>query len=197
MATLATARPIYQPAMRIISSITNDYPALVTTSFANQYGTGMIVRLNIPQGYGMQEANQLYGPIVITGDTTFTIDIDTRLMSPFVYQISAGTTDGSGNASGTLSGTAAIIGLGQLFYIGTQMFEVVALTGALYTTGIGTGTMNLSSGAFTFTGALANTDIVWVPIAYPFNRQYSEVTPIGEVNSLVRYATRNIRPSLT
>lgn len=83
MAILANTRPIYQPAMRIISSITNDFPALVTTTFNHQYSTGMIIRLNIPQGFGMQEANQLYGPITVTGDTTFTIDIDTTNMDPY------------------------------------------------------------------------------------------------------------------
>jgi hypothetical protein len=74
------------------------------------------------------------------------------------------------------------------------MFEVVASTGALYTTGTGTGTMNLSTGAFTFTGAAINTDIIWVPIAYPFNRQYPNITPIGEINSTLQFATRNILP---
>ena len=77
MSILADQNPVFQRAMRVISSITNDYPAVVTTTFAHQYLTGLIVRLNIPKGYGMTQANQLYGPIVVTGDTTFTIDIDT------------------------------------------------------------------------------------------------------------------------
>lgn len=87
MAILATFQPTFQPAMRIISSITNDFPALVTTTFRHQYSTGMIVRLNIPTGFGMQEANQLYGPIIVTGDTTFTIDIDTLKMDPYVIPV--------------------------------------------------------------------------------------------------------------
>lgn len=84
MAILAVARPTFQPAMRIISSITNAYPAVVTTSFAHQYATGMIVRLNIPEGFGMQQANQLYSPITVTGSTTFTMDIDTSSFDPYV-----------------------------------------------------------------------------------------------------------------
>lgn len=84
MAILAVTRPTFQPAMRIISSITNAFPALVTTSFEHQYSTGMICRLNIPQGFGMQEANGKYGEITVTGDTTFTIDIDTSFMDPYV-----------------------------------------------------------------------------------------------------------------
>lgn len=88
MAILAVVRPTFQPAMRVVSSITNAFPALVTTTFKHQYGTGMIVRLDIPQGYGMMQANQLYGPIVVTGDTTFTIDIDTTQMDPFAAPMS-------------------------------------------------------------------------------------------------------------
>lgn len=84
MAILAVARPTFQPAMRIIASITNGFPAVVTTTFDHQYATGMIVRLNIPLGFGMQQANQKYAEIIVTGDTTFTIDIDTSQMDPYV-----------------------------------------------------------------------------------------------------------------
>lgn len=74
---LAQKFPVFQKAMRVISSITNANPAAVTTTFNHQYVTGMIVRLNVPNGFGMVQANQLYGPIIVTGDTTFTIDINT------------------------------------------------------------------------------------------------------------------------
>ena len=81
---LANPDPMYQPAMRIISAVTNAYPALVTTSFDHQYLDGLIVRLTIPKGFGMIQANQLYAPIIVTGATTFTIDIDTTDFDPFV-----------------------------------------------------------------------------------------------------------------
>jgi len=81
---LANPNPIYQPAMRIISVITNAYPASVTTTFAHQYKDGLIVRLYIPDGFGMVQANQLFAPILVTGTTTFTIDIDTTGFDPFV-----------------------------------------------------------------------------------------------------------------
>ena len=83
MAILAYQYPVYQPAMRIISNITNDFPAQVTTTFNHNYITGLIVRLIVPIGYGMVQANQLSGSIIVTGDTTFTIDIDTRYFSPY------------------------------------------------------------------------------------------------------------------
>ena len=83
MAILAQPFPVFQKAMRIISAITNANPASITTTFDHQYITGMIVRLNIPAGFGMVQANQLYGPIIVTGSTTFTIDIDTTKFDVF------------------------------------------------------------------------------------------------------------------
>ena len=83
MAILAQRFPVYQPSMRIIASISNANPAVVTTTFAHQYLTGTIVRLNFPLGYGMEQANQLTGEIVVTGSTTFSINIDTTLFDPF------------------------------------------------------------------------------------------------------------------
>lgn len=77
MAILAVENPTFQRAMRIISNITNAYPATITTTFEHNYQTGEIVRLIVPLGYGMVEANQKQGVITVTGDTTFTIDIDT------------------------------------------------------------------------------------------------------------------------
>jgi len=117
MAILAYPYPMFQRAMRIIASVTNGYPAVVTTTFNHQYITGMIVRLNIPTGYGMVQANQKYAPITVTGDTTFTIDINTTNFPAFV-----------------------------------------------------------------------------VPASFPYNAQYAQVTPIGELNYTLQAATQNVLP---
>jgi hypothetical protein len=117
MAILATANPMFQRAMRIIESITNANPAQVVTTFDHQYVTGMIVRLNIPKGYGMVQANTLYAPITVIDDVTFSIDIDTTYMEPFA-----------------------------------------------------------------------------TPVSFPESSQYAQVTPIGEVNSMLNAATQNILP---
>lgn len=79
----ADPNPIFQPAMRLISAITQNNPAVVTTTFAHQYITGTIVRLDIPIADGMQEANQLFGPISVLSDTTFSIPIDSTNFFPF------------------------------------------------------------------------------------------------------------------
>lgn len=83
MTILAIAQPTFQPAMRIITNITNANPAVVTTSFNHQYKNGTIIRLDVPNGYGMVQANQLYGPIVVLSPTTFSIAIDTRFFDSY------------------------------------------------------------------------------------------------------------------
>jgi hypothetical protein len=84
MSIQAQSYPVFQPAMRIITGITNGFPATVTTSFAHLYATGIIIRLIIPQGFGMYQANHLFGAITVTGSTTFTIALDTTHFDPFV-----------------------------------------------------------------------------------------------------------------
>jgi len=81
----ALPNPLFQPAMRQIVAVTNANPALVTTAFAHNYPDGTIVRLNIPPYFGMLQANQLQGTITNNGNPSqYTINIDTRLFSPFV-----------------------------------------------------------------------------------------------------------------
>jgi hypothetical protein len=117
MPILAQVKPVFQPAMRVISSITNSAQALVTTTIPHQYDTGMIVRLNLPQGFTMQQVNQKTGIITVINPTSFVVDIDTSLFEPF------------------------------------------------------------SS-----------------PTSFPDDRQYAQVTPVGEINSSLSDATRNVLP---
>lgn len=84
MSILAQQFPIFKPAMRIITAITNGFPASVTTSFDHGYPSEIIVRIVVPLGYGMEEINGMFGSIIVTGATTFDIDIDTRYFDPFV-----------------------------------------------------------------------------------------------------------------
>ena len=75
--------PTFQPAMRLITAITQANPAVITTSFANNYVSGTIVRLDIPIADGMQQVNGLTGTITVLSPTTFSINIDTTLFDPF------------------------------------------------------------------------------------------------------------------
>jgi len=76
--------PQFQPAMRVITAITNGFPAIVTTDINNNYQTGLVVRLDIPEDYGMVQANQLFGPITRIDATNFSIRIDTTYFDPFI-----------------------------------------------------------------------------------------------------------------
>ena len=99
--------------------------------------------------------------------------LGTVLMNPFVSGISAqlfsrvrllvGSTNGSGDASGTVPGT--IFNIGQLFSIGTQIFTVNVLgtPAAMLNTGSGTGTYDTSNGNFVFTGVTAGQNIYFYP----------------------------------
>lgn len=83
MAILATESPTFQLAMRIVNNITQANPAVVTTSFDHDYVTGAIVRLYVPLGYGMVQANEKKGAITVLTPTTFEINLDTTQFDPF------------------------------------------------------------------------------------------------------------------
>lgn len=81
--------PTYLPAMRIITNITQDIEAVITTSFDNSYISGEIVRISVPffKGYypwGMQQILDQQGEIEVLNSTQFKISIDTRYYDPFI-----------------------------------------------------------------------------------------------------------------
>lgn len=81
--------PTFQPALRLVSDISNSNPAIVVTTFDNQYKTGTIVRLHIPPGIGMQQADGLTGTIRVIVPTIFEMDIDTTNFDPLLSPIGA------------------------------------------------------------------------------------------------------------
>lgn len=89
----AYAFPVYQPAMRMILSITQGFPAAVVTTLNgttpgnHQYITGTVIRLDMNPAFGMMQANQVTGTITVTGDTTFTINIDTTNFDAYVVPL--------------------------------------------------------------------------------------------------------------
>lgn len=82
-ASPATAFPAFQPAMRIVTAITQSNPAVITTSFAHQYITGTIVRLDIPQIDGMQQIGNILFQITALSPTTFSVPVDSRTYQAF------------------------------------------------------------------------------------------------------------------
>jgi len=79
----AIETPTFQPALRLIDSITKNDPTTVTTTFDHDYETGTIVRIYVPNGYGMKQMDKLTGKITVTGTDTFTMDIDTTSFDAF------------------------------------------------------------------------------------------------------------------
>lgn len=72
------------PHARLISDVTNDMFAIVTTTEAHGYDVGQYVMLEVPLDYGMY-LPQVQAKIVAIGDTThFTTDINTLLQPDFV-----------------------------------------------------------------------------------------------------------------
>jgi hypothetical protein len=80
----ALTDPTFMPAVRDIIAITQASPLQVTTSFPHGYLSGLIVRLLIPNYFGMTILNKIKGSIVVTGSTTFTMAIDSTHFDPFV-----------------------------------------------------------------------------------------------------------------
>lgn len=81
----ANPSPTYQPAMRLISGITNAVQPTITTTFDHDYLVGLLVRFYIPSEYGMVQLNHLTGQVLsVPTDATFTINIDTSSFDTFI-----------------------------------------------------------------------------------------------------------------
>ena len=82
--------PTFQPAQRNILSITQSFPAVVTTTFDgtspgdNQYTSGMIVSFRIPYMWGMTALDTQQAVITVISPSSFSVPIDTTLYEPFV-----------------------------------------------------------------------------------------------------------------
>ena len=75
--------PRFQPAMRLITGITNARKCVVTTSFDHDYVSGLILRILVPKEYGMFQINNKVSEITVLGPTTFSLNIDTTSYDSF------------------------------------------------------------------------------------------------------------------
>ena len=72
----------FEPKRHIITAITNAQPAIVT-AVNHGYSTEETVRINVSHSYGMFiESAQVL--IQVINANTFSIDLDTTLLDPFV-----------------------------------------------------------------------------------------------------------------
>ena len=77
------------PSSLLIVAITQSFPMIVTCTVnpvtaSNTYIAGQLVILNIPYSYGMFQANQLVGQIILVNGLNFSLDIDSTLFDAFV-----------------------------------------------------------------------------------------------------------------
>ena len=75
--------PVWQPAQRVISSITNANPGVVTTTAPHGYFSGLIVLFYFPVNFGMVELVGNNYIITVLSPTTFSINQDTTFFTPF------------------------------------------------------------------------------------------------------------------
>jgi len=79
----AVASPVFQPAMRMITNITNANPCVITTSFAHNFYSTDIVMLYIPRAFGLHELSNRIGQVTVIDDTSFSFPVDTTLMDAY------------------------------------------------------------------------------------------------------------------
>lgn len=102
----------------------------------------------------------------LTGSMVGTSVLET---SPYLFVENVGTTDGIGDATGTVP--ASYRAIGNTFLIGDQLFTVVVANGFLNTTGTGVGVFDINTGNYTFTGADQFAAIFVRTLADPFEAQ--------------------------
>jgi hypothetical protein len=72
------------PASNVVTAITNALNTLVTTQTPHGYSAGFYVRLYIPNGFGMPQANGVQTLIqTVPTPTTFTCDLNSLNFYPF------------------------------------------------------------------------------------------------------------------
>jgi len=85
----ALMEPPYKPAMRNILSITQANPCVITTTYDginpgnHDYITGTILRLYVPNNFGMVQANWVIGTITVLNATQFSFPLDTTYFDVF------------------------------------------------------------------------------------------------------------------
>ena len=84
--------PTYQPAMRIVTAVTQSNPAVVTTSCPHQYENGIIVRFDIPLQNGMPQLAGTSFPwntyvVTVVNATQFSVNVDSTNFQPYVDNV--------------------------------------------------------------------------------------------------------------
>lgn len=71
------------PMSLLITAITNSSPAIVTVAVSNTYIVGMLIKLTVPDDYGMFQADQQTSQIIAINGLNFTLLLDTSNYDAF------------------------------------------------------------------------------------------------------------------
>ena len=74
----------FEPRRRLISNVTKASNAEVTTTEAHGYDVNQVVRLLVPDDYGMSVPYILAKVLTVPTTTTFTVDLDTSYFNAYV-----------------------------------------------------------------------------------------------------------------
>lgn len=75
----------YQPRQFTIAAITFGMTTTITTTTANDYVVGQLIRLLIPYGFGSRQLNEQLGYLItINSPTQFVLDINSIGVDPFI-----------------------------------------------------------------------------------------------------------------
>jgi hypothetical protein len=83
--------PMYKPMKNWVTGMTAASAMVVTLSVTHGLAVDDVVRLSVPAGYGMVEADGLQGKVtaVSTANNTVTLDIDSSAFTAFAFPVSA------------------------------------------------------------------------------------------------------------
>jgi hypothetical protein len=79
----------WYPRSRYACVITRAANAVVTTTVDHSYTVGQVVRMIVPDAYGMREMNNLQATITAVTASTFTTDIDSTGFTAFTFPLTA------------------------------------------------------------------------------------------------------------
>lgn len=73
----------FQPRRREISGVTNASQAVITTTEAHGYEVDQVVRLIVPEDYGMTLNYVIATVVAVPTDITFKVDVDTTALATY------------------------------------------------------------------------------------------------------------------
>jgi hypothetical protein len=86
---IINAKSRYYPQFRYIGAMTAANPCVITTTVDHGFTAGQLVRLVVPTGWGMTQANEQQVTITAVTHNTLTVNLDTSSFTAFAYPTSA------------------------------------------------------------------------------------------------------------